>query len=277
MTDEALGSALIDGSEPKADHKLYSLGSIGLATFLASWFAGAVLISRNYSRLDKRRASRISILLGVLSFVPLVIAIFLIEVPQEYEGLLVVVFQGIQVSVISMIAKRLQGEAFAAHEGKGGQFYSNWRAAGIALLLAPVAVGLFLVGGVTLSTLLQPQDIEIRFDAPLVVNEGEPFEIQLHAQNKGDTQVTLVAIDISQEYLRGIVIDSFDPPFSALEEFPFGLGVSHFYDLPIHAGQEIEITLQAHGEVQGNYYVYFSFCIDSAFTCLDYQLFTAVR
>ncbi len=89
MTDEALGSALIDGSEPIPDHKLYSLGSIGLATFLASWFAGAVLISRNYSRLDKRRASRISILLGVLSFVPLIIAIFLIEVPQQYDTLIV--------------------------------------------------------------------------------------------------------------------------------------------------------------------------------------------
>ncbi len=275
MTDEALGSALIDGSEPKADHKLYSLGSIGLATFLASWFAGAVLISRNYSRLDKRRASRNSILLGVLSFVPLVIAVFLIEVPQEYEGLLAVVFQAIQVSVISMIAKRLQGEAFSAHEEKGGQFYSNWRAAGVALLLAPVAVVLFLVGGVTLSTLLQPQDIEIRVAAPLVVNQGEPFEIQLHAQNKGDTQVTLVDIEISKEYLRGIVIESFDPPFSASENIPFA--VSHFYDLSIPAGQEIEIILQAHGEVQGNYYEFFSFCIDSEFTCLDYQVLTTVQ
>ncbi len=275
MIDEALGSALIDGSEPKPDHKLYSLGSIGLATLLASWLGGAVLISRNYSRLDKRRASHISILLGVLSLVPLIIAIFLIEIPQEYDTYMPAVFQGIQVSVISMIAKRLQGEAFSAHEGKGGQFYSNWRAAGIALLLAPVAVVLFLVGGVTLSTLLQPQDIEIRVDAPLVVNQGEPFEIKLHARNKGDTQVTLVAIDISKEYLRGIEIESFDPPFSASEDIFFI--VSHYYDLPIHAGQEIEIILQAHGEVQGNYYEFFSFCIDSAMTCLDYQVLTTVQ
>ena len=84
MIDEALGSVLLDGSEPKPDHKLYSLGSIGLATLMGSWFAGAVLISRNYSRLDKRRASHISILLGVLSLVPLIIAIFLIEVTQQY-------------------------------------------------------------------------------------------------------------------------------------------------------------------------------------------------
>ncbi len=275
MTDEALGSALIDGSEPKPDHKLYSLGSIGLATLLASWFAGAVLISRNYARLDKRRASRISILLGILSLVPLLFAVFLIEVPQQYETYMPVVFQGIQIGVISMIAKRLQGEAFSAHEEKGGQFYSNWRAAGIALLLAPVAVVLLLVGGFTLSTLLQPQDIEIRVDAPLVVNQGEPFEIQLHAQNKGDTQVTLVAIDISKEYLRGIVIESFNPPFSESEAFPFI--VSHYYYLPIPAGQEIEITLQAHGEVQGNYYEWFSFCIDSEMTCLDYEVLTTVQ
>ena len=275
MIDEALGSVLRDGSEPKPDHKLYSLGSIGLATLMGSWFAGAVLISRNYSRLDKRRASHISILLGVLSLVPLLIAIFLIEVPQQYDTYMPAVFQGIQVCVISMIAQRLQGEAFSAHEGMGGQFYSNWRAAGIGLLLAPVAVVLFGFVSFTLSTLLQPQDIEIRVDAPLVVNQGEPFEIKLHAQNKGNTQVTLVAIDISQEYLRGIVIDSSDPPFSASEEI-FWI-VSHFYNLSIPAGQEIEITLQAHGEVQGNYYEWFSFCIDSEMTCLDYEVLTTVQ
>ncbi|MEE8625324.1 MAG: hypothetical protein V3T19_08290 [Acidiferrobacterales bacterium] len=279
MTDEALGSVLIDGSEPQPAHKLYSLGSIGLATFLGTWLAGAVLISRNYSRLGKRRASRISILLGVLSIVPILLTGFFIDYPEQYDAFLPAVLQGIQLGVISMIAHRLQGEAFSAHEEKGGQFYSNWRAAGVALLLAPVAVVLFLVGGVTLSTLLQPQDIEIRFDAPLVVKEGEPFEIQLHVQNKGDTQVTLVAIDISQEYLRGIEIESFDPPFSASEVYPFGdfTFVSHYYDLPIHAGQEIEIILQAHGEVQGNYYEFFSFCIDSAMTCLDYQVLTTVQ
>jgi len=275
MTDEALGSALIDGSEPKADHKLYSLGSIGLATFLGTWFAGAVLISRNYSRLGNRRASRISILLGVLSIVPLIIAAFVIDYPEQYDAYLPVVLQGIQFGVISMIAKRLQGEAFSAHEEKGGQFYSNWRAAGIALLLAPVAGVLFVVGSFTLSTLLQPQDIEIRVDAPLVVNEGEPFEIQLHAQNKGDTQVTLVAIDIPKEYLRGIEIESFDPAFFASEVTPFV--VSYYYDLPINAGEEIEIILQAHGEVQGNYFEFFSFCIDSPMTCLEYEVLTMVQ
>ncbi len=271
MIDELRGSVLTDGSEPQPAHKLYSLGSIGLATFLGTSVAGAVLISRNYARLDKRRASRISILLGVLSVVPLLLVAFLIE----YEAYMPALFEGIQLGVIIMIAKRLQGEAFSAHEEKGGQFYSNWRAAGIALLLAPVALVLFFVGGFTLSTLLQPQDIEIRVDAPLVVNQGEPFEIKLHAQNKGDTQVTLVAIDISQEYLRGIVIDSSDPPFSASEEILWI--VSHFYDLSIPAGQEIEITLQAHGEVQGNYYEWFSFCIDSEMTCLDYEVLTTVQ
>ncbi len=275
MTDEVLGSALIDGSEPQPAHKLYSLGSIGLATFLATWFAGAVLMSRNYSRLGKRRASRISILLGVLSIVLIVITGFFIDYPEQYGAYLPAVLQGIQLGVISMIAKRLQGEALSAHEGKGGQFYSNWRATGIGLLLLPVAVVLFFVVGFTLSTLLQPQDIEIRVDAPLVVNQGEPFEIQFHVQNKGDTQVTLVAIDISKEYLRGIEIESFDPAFFASEDILFG--VSYYYDLPIPAGQEIEIILQAHGEVQGNYFEFFSFCIDSAYTCLEYEVLTMVQ
>lgn len=275
MSDEAPGSALIGGSEPQPAYKLYSIASIGLATFLASWLAGAVLISRNYARLGNRRAACVSILFGVLGLVLLLVAVFSIEVPPQYETYMPVAFQGIQIGVISMIAIRLQGEALSTHERKGGQLYSNWRAAGIALLLLPVVIAFLLVGGATLSTYLVPKNIKVRVDAPLVVNEGESFEIGLHARNEGDTQVTLVAVDISREYLRGIVIDSFDPPYSSSE--PIAFVVSHHYDIPIDAGQEIEIVLQAHGEIPGNYYEFVSFCIDSPLTCLDYQVLTTVQ
>ena len=193
----------------------------------------------------------------------------------DARALSVAFFLVIQVVVIQMLYKRFQGEAFSTHKEKSGQSYSTWRAVGIAVLLVPVVVGFYLVGVATLGILIHPQDIEVWVDAPLVVNEGESFEIGLHAHNTGDTQVTLVGIDIPDEYLRGIVIESSDPPFSASEKALFV--VYYSYDLPIDAGQELEIILQASGEVQGNYYDYFRFCIDSELTCLVYRVLTTVQ
>ena len=109
------------------------------------------------------------------------------------------------------------------------------------------------VASVSGLTSRQPQDIEALVDAPLVVNEGESFEIKLHALNTRGTQVMLVNVDISSAYLQGITIEGSDPPFSASEEIPV-FGQSFSYDLPIEPGQEIEIVLQARGEVPGNYH-----------------------
>ncbi len=266
----------VEGPDAPPD-KFYSLNGIMLATFLGSWLAGAVLISRNYSRLDDGDASRIAIILGILSLVPLSVAYVVIEVPQTYEYLLNGAFIAAQLSLINLIGTRLQGKMLSHHEEQGGQFYSNWRAAGISLLVSPFAWGIVLVVAGTFSMIVVPpiENIEVWIDAPMVAKEGEPFEIEWHVRNKSDNEQTLVDVDSGDEYLEGIKIDSSDPAFSERE--PELFFVSYSYDLPIPPRQEISITLHAHGEARGDYVGDFAFCINHITTCLSYRVLTTVE
>ncbi len=262
--------------DPPAE-KFYSLNAIMLATFLGFWFAGAVLISRNYSRLGDGDASRIAIILGILSLIPLAAAYAVIQVPQKYEYLLEPVFLVATLGLINLIGSRLQGRMLSRHEEQGGQFYSNWRAAGISLLIFPFSFGMMTLVASTVSTLVIPpiENIEIWIDAPMVAKTGEPFEIELHVRNKSDNEQTLVDVDIGREYLEGINIDSSDPAF--LEREPELGFVSYSYDLPIPPGQEISITFHAHGEARGDYAGDFDFCINHFATCLNNRVLITVE
>ena len=124
--------------------KLYSIGGIDIATFLCSWFAGAFLIARNYHQFGKPESARNALLLGFAGIVCLSFAVFSVVVPERYEQALSAAIQGIQVLMVHLLAKRLQGRALSNHVELGGTFYSRWRAAGVAVLLLPVVLALMV-------------------------------------------------------------------------------------------------------------------------------------
>jgi len=135
-------SAAPQALDPFADTrpKLYSIAAIDLATFLSSWLAGAFLLASNYRRFGDNPAARKALLIGFLSLVALVLVGGTIVVPERFAKAEQFVYQAVQVGVIHLIARRLQGTAIANHKAAGGKLYSRWRAAGIALLLLPVAL-----------------------------------------------------------------------------------------------------------------------------------------
>ena len=157
---------------PAPDLKFYSIKAISWAAFVASWFASAVLISRNYSRLGNNRAAVTSILLGVLSLVPLTIAILFIEVPEEYEKYLPLAFQGAQVIIAEIAAKHFLGDVLALHEEKGGQFYGFWRTLGVSLLALPVYL-IVSISSFMFITDEPPKEIEVRIEVQSTVKEGD--------------------------------------------------------------------------------------------------------
>ena len=101
-------------------------------------------------------ASRSAVIVGILSLVPLSIAYVVIQVPQTYEYLFDGAFLVAQLGLINLIGTRLQGKMLSRHEEQEGRFYSNWRAAGISLLVFPFSIGIIMVVGATVSTLLFP-------------------------------------------------------------------------------------------------------------------------
>lgn len=125
--------------------RLYSISAIDVATAFGSWLAGAVLISRNYSRLGDLDAARNAILVGIGATLALAAVVLSIPVPESGERALGYGVQGTQVAVVHLLASRLQRASLDSHAAAGGEFYSRWRALGVSLLVVPGAFVLFFV------------------------------------------------------------------------------------------------------------------------------------
>lgn len=121
--------------DPKA--RLYSLRSIGLATFLGSVFAGGLLMALNYRALGQPARMRNAL---VWAFIGTVVLVVLSTVlPEQVPA---IAFLCVQLAIVLSLAHMLQGPTIRAHEAQGATMHSNWRAAGIALL---VLLGLIAV------------------------------------------------------------------------------------------------------------------------------------
>jgi len=123
--------------------RLYDLRAIDIATFLSSWFAGAFLLSRNLRALGRLDDARNVLLVGFLALFPLAFLLGFIVVPEAYERALSCAVQTAQVGLVHLTAKRLHAHDLESHAAAGGGFFSRWRAAGVALLLLPVAFAVF--------------------------------------------------------------------------------------------------------------------------------------
>ena len=126
-------------SEPTKDNQdlppLYSLASVGVATFLGSILAGGYMITSNYLALGERQAAKI-VALGTT----LIILIWLVISLQMAGASLTVLFAvnfG-QVILALVITHHLQGKMLKSYEEMGGQYYSMLRAIGVAVLASVV-------------------------------------------------------------------------------------------------------------------------------------------
>jgi hypothetical protein len=122
---------------PKISGKLYSPGSVTIATLLGSPLAGAIVMALNYDRMGQRKTAWQCCALGFVGTV----ALFALGIifPKLPNGAAVG-------SVVGMYyaAKSAQGPQFQQHIQQGGRADSPWKAAGIGLLCL-VVIGFFIV------------------------------------------------------------------------------------------------------------------------------------
>lgn len=108
---------------------LYSLGGIGLATFIGTPLAGAWLLAHNLQLLGQ--AHRVAMVWGISVVLLLVTLVLAFVLPEEVPAL---PFAIAQLMAMIMLAKHLLEFDIREHLEAGGVFLSNWRAAGIGLL-----------------------------------------------------------------------------------------------------------------------------------------------
>ena len=114
---------------PPPTYKLYTPSGVGLATFLGSPIAGSVLMAINYRRLGNRAAAGKAAALGFLGTIALASVAALLPQPISM-GLGIGAWIG-----MNSLAKAFQGEQIIQHTARGGELASNWRAAGVSLLV----------------------------------------------------------------------------------------------------------------------------------------------
>lgn len=128
-------------SAPAADTPLYRISGIGLATLLAGFAAGGLLLALNGKRLGRPNAM-LHYFGGALLATGAVIAAGLL-LPENIPS---AVFVVPQILIMVHLARSLQGPALAQHDTAGGRFESNWKAFGISILMIIALFAVILAG-----------------------------------------------------------------------------------------------------------------------------------
>lgn len=128
--------------------KLYSLTAITVATFFGGPLAASILIRKNCIVLGREQQGTYSLVLGVIFSIIIFCGIFLIPEPvidKIPNALIPITYT----AIICLIVEKMQGKELTAHKETNGEFFSNWRAAGVGAVCC-VIIFAVLIGGLYL-------------------------------------------------------------------------------------------------------------------------------
>lgn len=119
---------------------LYSVHGMVVAAVLGSFAAAVVLVVLNYRALGSVALARKAAWAGALIYLALLPAAAL--VPPAWGLMSVPVAQGL---LAGLLGNSLQGDAIRYHLAGGGTMHSNFRAAGIAIVVACAIFGILVL------------------------------------------------------------------------------------------------------------------------------------
>ncbi|AZQ65389.1 hypothetical protein EI427_24565 [Flammeovirga pectinis] len=113
--------------------KLYSFKTINLATFIGGPLAGGILIYHNFSKLNKEKEAKLTIIITLafsiilFSFLFLASDKILSDIPKQIIPLFYTI-------IISLIVERYQNKDLLEFFNNGGEKQSIWKGLGISLI-----------------------------------------------------------------------------------------------------------------------------------------------
>ena len=128
---ESLSQSKEDKKKREEKIKLYSLSNILFATFLGGPVAAGILIRKNALNLRREKEGLIALIVGIVS----TIIVFLVDEK------IVPLFWLIYMVAVLFIVQKMHGQILKTHKEEGNEFYSGWKAAGIALICTIVCLG----------------------------------------------------------------------------------------------------------------------------------------
>jgi hypothetical protein len=158
-----------------------------------------------------------------------------------------------------------------------------WAVAGCGLgMLVCLAVGVIFLGlggGYVWWSIKEPEDVVVDIDIPVLVAKGEPFVIEVQIKNTAAQGQTLDSIDVSMDYLEGIVIEQVDPSF--VESYIFSSDGtdwrSYTFRQDIAPDDTLVIRFESVGVSTGDYSGDIDICINLGSRCLTFPCRTIVE
>lgn len=122
---------------PKPAYKLYPVRAVVLSTPIGGLLAGGVLMAVNYRQVGRRTAAAAAVAFGVVA-VGLFLGFTLSTSPDNPLPGLTHLF--VQPVVMYLIIRLFQGRMLSTHRAAAGDLESEWKAAGIGLVLGILIV-----------------------------------------------------------------------------------------------------------------------------------------
>ena len=147
----------------------------------------------------------------------------------------------------------------------------------LALLVCGVVVGVVLTGGFSIlgSAIADPENVELGVIAPNSVAVGQTFSVLIPVRNTAAENQVLDSIDITEDYLAGILIDSADPMF--IDTFEIIGYQSYTFERSIPPGAELMVQFRAQALDAGDYQGEIDICINGPGNCTTKNVQTTVQ
>lgn len=223
-----MSKTIIDHENLTRDIKLYSANAIAGATFLGGPLAAAYLIGENYKALDRRKAARNSVILGVVFMILLISFLLIIpeEIMDKIPGFLIpLVYTGI----VLLIVEKTHGVILKKHKSFENEFFSKWRSVGIGI----ISMIIYLVVIFSIFYFQPNSEAYAKYEiemAKFSKNEEESLKFYEHLQNRPD--------DVLLNELKKKVIPNWE------ENIKITYRINKIKDLPVDAFERNKMILK---------------------------------
>lgn len=128
---------------PNKDNPLYTIITIGVATFLIGPVVAVYMLYSNFKNLHQERAARNTLMIGVL-IILILLGLFYYASPEQMAKIPNSVYNISFMAIATAIAIYYQGEVIKKHLESGGKKASLLKTIGVSLIALIITIGLIL-------------------------------------------------------------------------------------------------------------------------------------
>ena len=140
-------------------------------------------------------------------------------------------------------------------------------------IFALIVIGIILL----VSATKPPENINVQISAPLNIDKGEAFIIEVKIENSSSNTRKLESIDIYDEYFEGIAVKSTDPAYTQSYHVPISNSQSYEFNNEIPANSTFVVKFNAAAVKTGDFSSEADICIDSYLSCVTQPVRTIVE